>query len=65
MTVKPHVQLLTVSEVGRMFRADPKTVRMWIKAGLLSAIRTPGGHFRIPEDEVRGLLVVESRPRGH
>src|SRR3954453_6838862 len=48
--------LLTPAEVAAMFRVDPKTVTRWAKAGKLSSIRTPGGHRRYRESEVRDLL---------
>jgi excisionase family DNA binding protein len=48
--------LLTPAEVGALFRVDPKTVTRWAKAGRLASIRTPGGHFRFRESEVRELL---------
>jgi excisionase family DNA binding protein len=49
-------RLLTPGEVAVMFRVDPKTVMAWAKAGKLSSIRTPGGHRRYKESEVRALL---------
>lgn len=49
-------KLLTPSEVATMFRVDPKTVTRWAKAGKLSSVRTPGGHRRYKETEVRALL---------
>lgn len=49
-------RLLTPSEVGALFRVDPKTVTRWAKAGKLSSIRTLGGHRRYKESEVRALL---------
>ena len=39
-----------------MFRVDPKTVTRWAAAGRISSIRTPGGHRRFRESEVRALL---------
>lgn len=48
--------LLTPGEVAAMFRVDPKTVTRWTKAGRISSIRTPGGHRRFRESEVRALL---------
>jgi excisionase family DNA binding protein len=48
--------LLTPAEVATIFRVDPKTVTRWAQAGKLTAIRTPGGHRRFPESEVRALL---------
>lgn len=57
MTV-PHVadRLLTPGEVAALFRVDPKTVTRWAAAGKIARIRTPGGHSRFRESEVRALL---------
>ena len=49
-------RLLTPAEVATMFRVDPKTVTRWAKAGKLTSIRTPGGHRRFSEQQVRDLL---------
>lgn len=49
-------ELLTPSEVAKLFRVDPKTVTRWAKAGKLSSIRTLGGHRRYRAEEVRHLL---------
>lgn len=48
--------LLTPAQVGAMFKVDPKTATRWAKAGKLTSIRTPGGHYRFHESEVRALL---------
>lgn len=42
-----------------MFRVDPKTVTRWAAAGRIGSIRTPGGHRRFRESEVRALLAGE------
>ena len=52
---KPEV-LLTPAEVAALFRVDPKTVTRWAAAGRIGSIRTPGGHRRFRESEVRALL---------
>ena len=49
-------RLLTPGEVATLFRVDPKTVTRWAAAGRISSIRTPGGHRRFRESEVRALL---------
>lgn len=49
-------RLLKPSEVAALFRVDPKTVTRWAAAGKLSSIRTPGGHSRFRESEVRALV---------
>lgn len=48
--------LLTPGEVAALFRVDPKTVTRWALAGRIGSIRTPGGHRRFHEDEIRALL---------
>ena len=49
-------RLLTPGEVAALFRVDPKTVTRWAASGRISSIRTPGGHHRFREAEVRELL---------
>ena len=48
-------RLLTPGEVAALFRVDPKTVTRWAAAGRISSIRTPGGHRRFRESEVKAL----------
>jgi excisionase family DNA binding protein len=49
-------RLLTPGEVATLFRVDPKTVTRWATAGRIGSIRTPGGHRRFRESEVKTLL---------
>jgi excisionase family DNA binding protein len=49
-------RLLTPGEVASLFRVDPKTVTRWAAAGRIGSIRTPGGHRRFRESEVRSML---------
>ena len=49
-------RLLKPGEVAALFRVDPKTVTRWVLAGRIKSIRTPGGHHRYLESEVRALL---------
>lgn len=58
-------RLLTPGEVAGMFRVDPKTVTRWASAGRLGSIRTPGGHRRFRESEVRGLLATLTTEATH
>lgn len=52
----PSERLLTPGEVASLFRVDPKTVTRWASAGRIGSIRTPGGHRRFRESEVRSML---------
>ncbi|AUS79099.1 helix-turn-helix domain-containing protein [Actinoalloteichus sp. AHMU CJ021] len=54
-------RLLTPGEVATMFRVDPKTVTRWATAGRIGSIRTPGGHRRFRESEVKSLLATLTR----
>ena len=56
MTMNIPERLLTPGEVARMFRVDPKTVTRWAASGRIGSIRTPGGHRRFRESEVKDLL---------
>ena len=55
-------RLLTPGEVAALFRVDPKTVTRWAASGRITSIRTPGGHRRFRESEVRSLLRGDSEP---
>ena len=58
-------RLLTPGEVAALFRVDPKTVTRWAASGRITSIRTPGGHRRFRESEVRALLRGDSEPAPH
>jgi excisionase family DNA binding protein len=62
-------RLLTPGEVASLFRVDPKTVTRWASAGRIGSIRTPGGHRRFRESEVRTMLAdltsEATTPPGH
>ena len=49
-------RLMTASEVGTALRVDPKTVTRWAQTGKLDSARTPGGHHRFREADVRALM---------
>ncbi len=56
-------RLLTPGEVAALFRVDPKTVTRWAASGRISSIRTPGGHRRYREVEIRALLGIDDSER--
>jgi excisionase family DNA binding protein len=47
--------LLTPSEAAALLGVDPQTLSRWAHAGRLAAVRTPGGHRRYLEHDVRLL----------
>lgn len=63
MTVNEGIdRLLTPGEVAALWKVNPKTVTRWAAAGRIGSIRTPGGHRRFRESEVRALLEGEGGP---
>jgi excisionase family DNA binding protein len=48
--------LLTPAETADRWKVDVKTVTRWAREGKLHSIKTPGGHRRFFENEVRALL---------
>ena len=62
MTIDDTEPLLTPQQVAAMFRVDPKTVTRWAASGRIGSIRTPGGHRRFRESEIRALLAELTMP---
>jgi excisionase family DNA binding protein len=60
MTQEPA--LATAAEVAELCRVDAATVRRWIDAGKLPAIRLPGGNLRIRRSDVDAFLAPEQQP---
>lgn len=63
MAIEPE-PLLTPGEVAILFRVDAKTVTRWAKLGRVSCIRTPGGHRRFREAEIRAFLAGSNAEEG-
>ena len=62
VTIDDTEPLLTSQQVAALFRVDPKTVTRWAASGLSGSIRTPGGHRRFRESEIRALLAELTMP---
>ena len=52
---------MTVGEVAQLLRVDDKTVRNWIRAGLLPAIRV-GRQYRIARAEFDTFIARKEKP---
>jgi excisionase family DNA binding protein len=48
-------EFLTTGEVARLSGVTRDAVLKWIKKGKLQAIRTPGGHYRVPREALAEL----------
>jgi excisionase family DNA binding protein len=50
-------RLMTSGEVAAVFRVNRKTVARWAQDGkIVTCFRTPGGHRRFREADVRALV---------
>jgi molybdopterin-binding protein len=48
--------LLSPREAAQRLGISYPTIKQWLYRGKLKAVKTPGGHYRIPEAELDGLL---------
>ena len=46
-------EMLSTGKVAKIFGVSSNTVLNWIKEGKLDAVKTPGGHYRVPISAVR------------
>jgi molybdopterin-binding protein len=49
------VDLLKLTEAARLMNVSYPTLKQWIYRGKVRAVKTPGGHYRIPQTEVDRL----------
>ncbi len=54
--------LLTPREAALRLGISYPTVKQWLYHGKIKAVKTPGGHYRIPESELDSLLHKARRP---
>lgn len=59
---RPSEELLRPREAAVQLQISYPTIKQWIYHRKLRAIKTPGGHYRIPQAEIDRLLY---RTRGH
>ena len=55
----PNVKWLSLQEASDMLGVHPSTLRQWADSGKIPTVRTPGGHRRFAESDVRALLEPE------
>jgi molybdopterin-binding protein len=54
--------LLTPREAALRLGISYPTIKQWLYRGKIKSIKTPGGHYRIPEAELDGFLHEADRP---
>jgi hypothetical protein len=52
----------STGEAAKLLGVSFITVKRWIYAGKIKAIKTPGGHYRIPESEIQRWLGTKHPP---
>ncbi len=57
------LQLLTVEDLAALLRVDRWTVRRWIRAGQIPAVRL-GGRFYVPRRAFEELIMAAGRKEG-
>jgi excisionase family DNA binding protein len=53
---------LTLGQACRILNVDESTLRRWADAGQVRTFRTPGGHRRFAEGDVRAIVQGRARP---
>jgi excisionase family DNA binding protein len=56
------VRYLTTGQVAKACQVSLMAVKKWIRQGKLKAFQTPGGHFRIAEDEFQRFQATHRFP---
>lgn len=59
LDLPPNVKWLSLQEASQMLGVHPSTLRQWADSGKIPTVRTPGGHRRFAESDVRALLEPE------
>src|SRR6202167_3876770 len=54
--------LLSPREAAQRLGISYPTIKQWLYRGKLKAVKTPGGHYRIPEAELDSMLYQAKRP---
>lgn len=54
--------ILSPREAAMRLGISYPTMKQWIYSGKIKSVKTPGGHYRIPEAELDGLLHKAKRP---
>ena len=52
--------LHTLPEAAAMLTVSTRTIKRWYEQGLISLVRLPGGHFRVPASEIERLTNPET-----
>jgi excisionase family DNA binding protein len=57
--VKKVERLLTSEEVCEALKISKPTLYRWIRRGWIRAVTLPGQRIRIPEEEIRKIVIIK------
>lgn len=60
---RQETRWLTIEAACQLLGVDQSTLRRWSDSGKIPVFRTPGGHRRYNEEDLRAIMRGESRPR--
>lgn len=52
--------LFKITDAARALRVSGETIRRWAREGRIRVVQTPGGHLRIPQDEINRVSKGET-----
>lgn len=55
-------RFFTTHDVATMLGLDPSTISKWIDKGSLLAFRTPGGHRRVRDEDLKRFIELNKMP---
>lgn len=64
MTMRHRIRFMTTGEIARSWQVTIPTVKRWIRAGHLRAVKTRGGRFRVTDEEFRKFEEQRHMPGG-
>lgn len=56
-------RMLTLRQVAQTLNVSTRSVSRWIRAGQLEGVRTPGGHWRVPQSALEDMLRGTATPQ--
>lgn len=65
MTTTVQAKSITVTATAQELGVAKQTVYRWIASGQIRTFRLPGGHFRIPLDELERMRTLEQLAGAH
>lgn len=55
------MSMMSTGQASKLLSVTSDTILKWIKQGKLPAIRTPGGHYRISEEDIDDYLALAAK----